>query len=205
MGALFIVIHGSTLLRYVRREASCSCVLCLSSTNECLSALSQTVEELLLFLPKTFLKRTAPGQRQSVEHEVYVVHCFVRRDGLAAAVITDSEYPARVAFTLLNNLLEDFTAEYGDSWRKVTDPGTLQFHKAEEYLQKYQDPDEADKLTRIQRDLDESMFIMHKTIGSMLEKGKKLDDLVRESNELSIQAQMFYKEARKNNSCCRIA
>jgi hypothetical protein len=38
---------------------------------------------MITFLTKTFIKRTEPGQRQSITHEGYVVHCYVRSDGLA--------------------------------------------------------------------------------------------------------------------------
>lgn len=68
----------------------------------------------------------------------------------------------------------------------------------------YQDPAAADKLMRIQRDLDETKVILHKTIESVLERGQRLDDLVAKSEDLSMASQMFYKQARKTNSCCTI-
>ena len=157
-----------------------------------------------MFLTKTFMKRTEPGQRQSVEHEGYVVHCYVRSDGLGGTVTTDLEYPARVAFVLLGQLLEDFCAEHGDSWKTVTTPESVPFLKADEYLKKYQNPAEADKVTKIQRDLDETTQILHKTIDSVLERGVKLDNLVDKSNDLSAQSKLFYKQAKKTNSCCVI-
>lgn len=160
---------------------------------------------MLMFLTKTFTKRTEPGQRQSVEHEGYVVHCYVRADGLGGTVTTDQEYPARVAFVLLGQLIEDFTNEHGDSWKTVTTPESVVFTKAEEYLQKYQNPAEADKVTKIQKDLDETTQILHKTIDSVLERGVKLDSLVDKSNDLSAQSKMFYKQAKKTNSCCVIS
>jgi synaptobrevin homolog YKT6 len=166
----------------------------------------QSVKEMLLFLTKTFLKRTEPGQRQSVQHEGYVVHCYVRSDGLAGTVTTDTEYPARVAFVLLSQLLDEFTQQFGDSWQSVTAPESMAaFPKSEEYLQKYQNPAEADKVTKIQRDLDETTSILHKTIDSVLERGVKLDNLVEKSNDLSAQSKMFYKQAKKTNSCCVIS
>ncbi|KAL7558526.1 hypothetical protein ACA910_008120 [Epithemia clementina (nom. ined.)] len=165
-----------------------------------------SVKEMLLFLTKTFLKRTEPGQRQSVEHEGYVVHCYVRTDGLAGAVTTDTEYPARVAFVMLGQVLEEFTQQYGsDVWSVATTPESLPFAKGEEYVAKYQDPAQADKVTKIQRDLDETTSILHKTIDSVLERGAKLDDLVDKSNDLSAQSKMFYKQAKKTNSCCVIS
>ena len=64
------------------------------------------------------------------------------------------------------------------------------------------DPVQADKLTKIQQDLDETKIILHKTIESVLDRGEKLDQLVDKSNDLSLASQMFYKQARKTNSCC---
>ena len=73
-----------------------------------------------------------------------------------------------------------------------------------EAVRMYQDPAAADKLMRIQRDLDETKVILHKTIESVLERGQRLDDLVAKSEDLSMASQMFYKQARKTNSCCTI-
>lgn len=66
-----------------------------------------------------------------------------------------------------------------------------------------QDPAQADKLQKIQRDLDETKIILHKTIESVLDRGEKLDHLVDKSADLSMASQLFYKQARKANSCCR--
>jgi synaptobrevin homolog YKT6 len=170
-----------------------------------LSLCTQSVKEMLLFLTKTFLKRTEPGQRQSVEHEGYVVHCYVRSDGLAGTVTTDQEYPARVAFGLLGQLIEEFTQAHGDSWKTVSTPESVAFPQAAEYLEKYQDPASADKVTKIQKDLDETTQILHKTIDSVLERGVKLDNLVDKSNDLSAQSKLFYKQAKKTNSCCVVS
>uniref|UniRef100_A0A0E0CDB6 V-SNARE coiled-coil homology domain-containing protein n=1 Tax=Oryza meridionalis TaxID=40149 RepID=A0A0E0CDB6_9ORYZ len=66
------------------------------------------------------------------------------------------------------------------------------------------DPAEADKLLKIQRDLDETKIILHKTIDSVLSRGERLDSLVEKSSDLSAASQMFYKQAKKTNSCCTI-
>ena len=160
---------------------------------------------MLSFLSKTFTKRTTEGQRQSITHESYVVHCYVRSDGLAGTVTTDLEYPSRVAYVLLTQLLDDFTNTMGDSWTSVDQPDSVSFPPIEEYLQKYQNPAEADKVTKIQKDLDETTQVLHKTIDSVLERGVKLDNLVERSDDLSRQSKMFYKQAKKTNSCCVIS
>lgn len=164
----------------------------------------QGVKEMLTFFSKTFTKRTEPGQRQSITHESYVVHCYVRSDGLAGAVTTDEEYPARVAFVLLTQLLDEFSSQFGESWKTMVESDGA-FPPIEDYLVKYQDPASADKVTKIQNDLDETTQILHKTIDSVLERGVKLDSLVEKSDDLSRQSKMFYKQAKKTNGCCVIS
>jgi len=165
----------------------------------------QGVKEMLTFFSKTFTKRTQPGQRQSITHESYVVHCYVRSDGLAGAVTTDLEYPSRVAFVLLTQVLDEFTNAHGTSWRDATEPYSMVFEPLEGYIVKYQDPAAADKVTKIQKDLDDTTQILHKTIDSVLERGVKLDNLVERSDDLSRQSKMFYKQAKKTNACCVIS
>ena len=43
-----------------------------------------------------------------------------------------------------------------------------------------QDPAVADKLTRVQNELDKTKAILHETIESVLDRGERLDDLVKQ-------------------------
>lgn len=47
---------------------------------------------------------------------------------------------------------------------------------------------------RIQKELDETKIVLHKTIESVLQRGEKIDDLVAKSDGLSAQSKMFYSE-----------
>ena len=87
---------------------------------------------------------------------------------------------------------------------------------------KYQDPAQADSIMKIQKELDETKIVLHKTIESVLQRGEKIDDLVAKSDGLSAQSKMFYSQytslvslvfagrvanvhlaqAKKQNSCC---
>lgn len=49
-----------------------------------------------------------------------------------------------------------------------------------------------------------AQVVLHQTIDSVLRRGEKLDSLVDKSADLSMASQMFYKQARKTNSCCRM-
>lgn len=47
---------------------------------------------------------------------------------------------------------------------------------------------------RIQKELDETKIVLHKTIESVLERGEKIDSLVEKSDGLSAQSKMFYSK-----------
>jgi synaptobrevin family protein YKT6 len=55
------------------------------------------VREVLMFVMRQVASRTANGSRQSVVHQGHVCHCAARSDGLVGAIVTDEEYPTRVA------------------------------------------------------------------------------------------------------------
>jgi len=77
------------------------------------------------------------------------------------------------------------------------------YTKLDQYLAKFQNPKEADAMTKIQNDLDETKIILHNTITGILQRGEKLDNLVAKSEDLSMQSKVFYKTARKTNQCCQ--
>ena len=75
----------------------------------------------------------------------------------------------------------------------------------EDAINRYQDPAAADQIMRIQRNLDETRDVLHNTIDQVLQRGEKLEDLVERSGELSSQSKLFYKNAKRANSCCAVA
>ncbi|KAG7444284.1 snare protein YKT6 [Guyanagaster necrorhizus] len=179
----------------------------LSSVND-LSSYSfyqkGSVSEFMTFFSRTVAERTAQGQRQSIQENNYTAYVYNRggAEQLAGVIITDQEYPVRPAFSLLSKLLDDFTAKVPQS--SFSDPSSISFPDINTYLQKYQDPRQADTIMRVQQELDETKIVLHKTIESVLQRGEKLDSLVDRSNALSAQSKMFYKTAKKQNSCCVI-
>lgn len=163
-----------------------------------------SVKEFMDFTAKIVVERTQACTRSSVKEQEYLCHTFVREDNLAGVIISDQEYDKRVAQTLLNKVLEDFTALYAKpQWDNIA-PGGATCKKIDEYLTKYQDPRSADPLMRVQNDLDETKIILHDTLEALLQRGEKLDDLVERSEGLSAQSKMFYTTARKTNRCCTI-
>jgi len=175
--------------------------------------------------PATLVARCrAPGSRSRALRAEYIAH-VANRGGLVAIMFADREYPVRAAFSVLQKarprgfnkascaaqgavtdawaqLTDDYLERFGERWRQQTEDSLSGDELATAALAKYQDPAAADKLLQIQRELDETKIVLHKTIDSVLARGEKLDNLVEKSSDLSLASQMFYKQARKTNSCC---
>ncbi len=162
---------------------------------------------------KTVAERTKPGQRQDIEEKctrpqnslylgsyltkdavAYTFHAYGRTEGVAGIIISDQEYPALVAHQLLSKVVDEFLSQHPRSSFASANPPKLPFPQLNEYLVKYQDPQEADSIMKIQKELDETKIVLHKTIESVLERGEKIDSLVAKSDGLSAQSKMFYTQ-----------
>lgn len=165
-----------------------------------------SVGQFMTFFSETVGQRTKAGQRQSIEEGNYIGHTYARSEGLACVIIADKEYPVRPAYTLINKILEEYLQLHPSKEFANIDATTpaLKYDQLETYLKKYQDPSQADSIMRVQQELDETKIVLHKTIESVLQRGEKLDTLVDKSEALSSSSRMFYKQAKKTNSCCVI-
>lgn len=133
------------------------------------------ITEHLHFASRTVIQRTAEGTRQSIALTdiPFVAHSYVRHDGLAGVVVTDKEYPIRVAFTLVTKTMQDY--EQTCDWKKITHDAAGEPDQMKKDLIVYQNPIEADKLTKIQKDLDDIKDIVCKNIEEVLKRGETLD------------------------------
>ena len=160
---------------------------------------------------KTVAERTKPGQRQDIEEKcehmmpwairvvltapsaAYTFHAYGRTEGVAGVIISDHEYPALVAHQLLSKVVDEFLAKNPRTAYASGTP-TIPFPELKDYIVKYQDPQQADSIMKIQKELDETKIVLHKTIESVLERGEKIDTLVQKSDGLSAQSKMFYTQ-----------
>lgn len=90
-------------------------------------------------------------------------------------------------------MIDEFLAQYPRTAFANSSP-KLDFPQLKEYIVKYQDPHQADSIMKIQKELDETKIVLHKTIESVLERGEKIDTLVEKSDGLNAQSKMFYKQ-----------
>lgn len=135
-----------------------------------------SVGEFLSFFSKTVAERTPQTQRQSVQENNYTAHVYNRGGAeqlageyfgtfvqhllivVAGVIITDQEYPVRPAFSLLTKMLDEFTSKVPQS--KFSNPSSISFPEIDTYIQKYQDPRQADAIMKVQQELDETKIVL---------------------------------------------
>ncbi|CAF1301994.1 unnamed protein product [Rotaria sordida] len=165
------------------------------------------IRQILVFSARTVTERTALGVRQSVtfdEHLNGMVHVFVRPDGLASVTISDNEYPQRVAYNLLSKVMNDFSNLYPPaSWSQM-EKKTDRLASLSELLKKYQNPQEADLLMSLEKDIDDTKVVLINTIEKLLERGENIDKLLQQSKDLSDVTKGFAETAKKTNKCCNL-
>lgn len=69
------------------------------------------VAELMTITSQRIAECSARGSRTSVKEQEDLCHVYVQSDSLAGVVTADSEYPSRVAFTLLEKALDEFSKQ----------------------------------------------------------------------------------------------
>jgi len=164
-----------------------------------------SIQEHLNFAARTVIQRTKGGTRQSVglTENPFLVHTYVRFYGLAGIVVTQKDYAVRVAYSLINKMMTDYEQFHAQAWKKATSDSADEPEFMKKDILLYQNPAEADKLTQIQKNLDDITQIMHKNIEEVLNRGETLDNLMDRSEDLSATSLTFYKQAKKQNSCCK--
>lgn len=181
-----------------------------------------SAEEIMNFVSRSVAKKTRSAP-QSVEHLDYVAyaHQFTESSDssapavLCSAVLTDKEYPPRVAAHIAALALRQFrdlhsaaaTAAGGGQsatvhWRSVSSDSPLFDAEFTQLLTKSQTPEAVDDIEHIRKDLDQTQETLHKTIKDLLVRGEKLDDLADQSEDLGVFSREFLKKSESMNQCC---
>jgi synaptobrevin homolog YKT6 len=132
-----------------------------------------SAKEVFTFVTRAVVSRTRPGDRVSVTHEGHLCHVLTHADGLGCAVVSDGEYPVRVAFSFILKTLADFQAAAGETWKDVQTDSNRSLPSIEALIVQYQDPSQADTLMRTQLELDDVRQTMLKNIDQLLARGEK--------------------------------
>lgn len=164
------------------------------------------LKEHIRFHSRLVVNRTPLGRRSTVEMDQNLgkCHSWVHPQGIGASVLIDAEYPQRVAFTLLSESVRIFLERMVGKWEEAQGDMSLNCPEVEELFQKFQNPAEADKLTKIEKDLEEVKGTVMQSMDDLLKRGENLDQLMQKSKDLSSTSVQFYRTAKKNNQCCQM-
>ena len=143
-----------------------------------------TVREFLDFTVKLVVERSETEGLIIYSHENYVCLCIKREQHYGVAIVHPS-YPKFVGAKFVEAVLNE--------------P-----HRIHDLLKEYSVPENVDKLTKAQKEVDETIEVLSHAFEKLLERGEKLDDLIDKSNDLSATSKLFYKNTKKLNSCCMI-
>jgi synaptobrevin family protein YKT6 len=124
---------------------------------------------------------------------------------VAAYAFVNQGYEDRVIFSFLNKVLDIFFEKMGDKWRQIKDDENLAIEAVSVEFKRYQEPKNADKLTKALHEVEGTKVILHDSIKKLLERQGDLDKLVEKSKDLSEGAKQFYKTSKKmDKSCCQL-
>jgi len=165
-----------------------------------------TLRDHIRFHGRLVVNRTPLGRRSTVEMDQNLgkIHSWVHPQGVGAMVLIDSEYPQRVALSLLSESVRIFLERMTSRWEEATGDMTLTCPEIEDLFVKYQNPAEADKLTKIDKNLQEVKGNLLQSMDDLLKRGESLDQLMEKSKDLSDSSLRFYRTAKKNNQCCKM-
>lgn len=97
----------------------------------------------------------------------HTFHCYARSEGIAGIIIS-KDYPKLAAHQVLSKVVDEFLADKTPAEiAAARNDGDIQFPALEKHLRTYQDPGEVNSIANIQKELDETKIVLHKTIESV--------------------------------------
>ena len=167
------------------------------------------VRESLNFAARTTINKIHKGEMIRVEMEEQpdtFIYAHINDKGIGTVVIADKDYPESAALKVILEIENKFLALYSPAvLEQFTEDQDLKFPEADAMITRFQDPKEADKLIKIEQDLGEIQHALHKTMNDLMDRGEKLDDLLKQSEDISGLAYNFYSKAKESNQkCCSL-
>lgn len=166
-------------------------------------------KELVKFQSDLVVNRTEEGKRQTVkldfqEKELGYCHTWVHPSGLACTCITNTEYNMRVAYQLIQDMMTLFAQKYpANEWKQQVSDCTMGFPECQQMFDRFKKPEEADKILKIEKELEIVKDTVMATMDDLLNRGESIDSMVSKSKHLSDSSKILATTARKNNQCCQ--
>lgn len=140
--------------------------------------------------------------RASIESGEYTIHYLLTSDGIIYVCICDKSYPAKLAFSYLDEISKEFSNSYGSEFHK---PGIrpFAFVKFDNFMQKtkrlYQDTRATQNLDKLNAELQDVTQVMTKNIQDLLYRGDSLDKMADLSSSLRTESKKYKRHAKRIN------
>lgn len=140
-------------------------------------------------------------ERCTIETGPYVFHYLIEND-VCYLVLTERNFSKRLAFSYLEDLAQEFHAQYGKRVNVVQRPYT--FIEFDTYMQKakkmFTDARTRRNLAALNTELQDVQRIMVQNIDDVLHRGAVLSDLDTKAMNLQLHSQKYKKEATHLNA-----
>jgi len=154
-----------------------------------------------------FSNKVAPGARYRLVGDINAFNFTTDNEHRVYIVISSFNYPERLVFPMINDLVITFKKEFGP--QSLTCPASALDGRAKKMLQnfveEYDDPTKRDKLSQVEAQVQGVKLTMGKNLDSMLKNIDTATNLEESSKKLQDQAAKFDERAKtlKRRELCR--
>ena len=156
-------------------------------------------------------QHTGPGESQSIlpdeEHSAiqFCCHGYCEQEGvLVATMVAAPDYHQLTVYRLLRQLVRRFREQHEELLGSLPESDTtVNFPLLDEFLDKYQNPEDADRVPQIKKELADTQDVLYKTLDQVLHRGQSMESIMESSQDLSSASMTFYKTSKRSR-CCTI-
>lgn len=166
------------------------------------------IKDISKFLTREVIPLLRVGKRESIAHDDYRFHSIRWSDDLAVAMLTDADYPPRVAFKCITELHNDFTSKVP---REIfctidTDNAAIDYKETmRSFVKQYSDPTKGDAVTSTMGKVEETKEIMQQNLEQVLGNMERINALMEKSEDLSTSTQQMFQTSKKlKKGCCHV-
>jgi len=145
------------------------------------------------------LNPSSPSQ-MTIETGPYLFH-YLLDNGVCYLVLAERTFSKRLAFSFLEQLQAEFSAQYGSRVPTVSRP--YSFIEFDTYIQKakksFMDARARRNLNQLNTELQDVQRIMVQNIDDVLQRGVAISELDNKASSLSMMSQKYKKDARYLN------
>ena len=166
-----------------------------------------TLKDFLNFHSRLVIERVQKDTHAQVQLEKGICYAIANEDKIGVTLISDEEYPKRVAIDFLLKIHDNFKtflAQQNVNLNSIEKDTDLKFDYIATEIEAWQDPSKKDNIMKLQNELNDVQDIMRQNLNELLKREENLESLMAKSQDLSLASVNFYKQAKKTNSCCNI-